>query len=83
MESGSTPLGRHFAGACGYASWQMQVSHYFDLECEPLSECSLQIIDRCEDAISLRRREGYWQRELATMAPCGLNVRNEASADLR
>jgi len=37
---------------------------------------SIQIIDTC-DAEELPRREGYWQHELSTLAPGGLNIRDE------
>ncbi len=65
IETGATPLGRHFAEGCGggYASWRMQ------------------IIDRCDLASALRRRVGYCQRELMTLPPWGLNAKVEAAVE--
>ena len=40
---------------------------------------SSQIIDHTTDADGLQRREGYWQHELMTLLPWGLNTRDELS----
>ncbi len=38
---------------------------------------SFQIIDHCDGADSLKRREAYWIHELKTMNPWGINARDE------
>jgi len=37
------------------------------------------IIDHTTSADCLQRREGYWQHELMTLLPWGLNTRDELS----
>lgn len=43
---------------------------------------SIQIIDKCA-ADELSRREGYWQHELRTLVPDGLNIRDELGGRLK
>jgi hypothetical protein len=38
-----------------------------------------QIIDHTSSPDGLQRREGYWQHELMTLLPWGLNTRDELS----
>ena len=40
---------------------------------------SFQIIDHTNSPDGLQRREGYWQHELMTLVPWGLNTRDELS----
>lgn len=43
-----------------------------------------QIIDHTsESGHVLKRREGYWQHELMTFHPWGLNVRNELNGNAK
>lgn len=39
----------------------------------------IQIIDHTTSSDGLQRREGYWQHELMTLLPWGLNTRDELS----
>jgi len=66
IETKSSLLGKHFADSCGYTSFRIQI---IDQIHEPDSH------KRRKD---LLRREGYWQRELSTFVPMGLNTRDES-----
>jgi len=66
IETKSSLLGKHFADSCGYTSFRIQI---IDQIHEPDSH------KRRKD---LLRREGYWQHELSTFVPMGLNTRDES-----
>ena len=70
IEIKSSPLGKHFAEVCGYLSFQMQI---IDQVRPEKGESSEQLKKE------LQRREGYWQHELMTFVPWGLNTRDELS----
>jgi len=68
IETKSSLLGKHFADSCGYTSFRIQI---IDQIHEP---------DAHKRKKDLVRREGYWQRELSTFIPHGLNTRDEGGA---
>lgn len=65
IETRSSLLGKHFADSCGYTSFRIQI---IDQIHEP---------DAHKRKKDLSRREGYWQHELSTFVPMGLNTRDE------
>jgi len=65
IEQGSSALGQHFSseGQCGgYQSLQLQV---------------IDVIGPGSGVVDLLSREGYWQHELKTFSPGGINIRDE------
>ena len=68
IEIKSSPLGKHFADVCGYVYFQLQIIDQIIPQKGENSEKLKQ---------ELQRREGYWQHELMTFEPWGLNTRDE------
>ena len=68
IEIKSSPLGKHFADVCGYVYFQLQIIDQIKPQKGGNSEKLKQ---------ELQRREGYWQHELMTFEPWGLNTRDE------
>ena len=64
----STPLGKHFSDTCGYVYFQLQIID----QVKPQKGESSDKLNQ-----ELQRREGYWQHELMTFEPWGLNTRDE------
>lgn len=78
----------------GKTEQELRQRHYghrreIDLQSSPLGKhfadvCgytswTFQIIDHTDSSDGLHRREGYWQHELMTLLPWGLNTRDELS----
>ena len=68
IEIKSSPLGKHFSDTCGYVYFQLQIIDQIHPQKGEDSEKLKQ---------ELQRREGYWQHELMTFEPWGLNTRDE------
>ena len=68
IELKSSPLGKHFSDVCGYIYFQLQIIDQIKPRKGEDSEKLKQ---------ELLRREGYWQHELMTFEPWGLNTRDE------
>jgi hypothetical protein len=68
IEIKSSPLGKHFSDVCGYVYFQLQIIDQINPRKGEDSEKLKQ---------ELQRREGYWQHELMTFEPWGLNTRDE------
>ena len=68
IEAASSALGQHFAAREAGV-------------CGPDS-LQLQVIELCPSQDLLSAREGFWQHELATFAPLGINIRDELGGKL-
>ena len=71
IEIKSSPLGKHFSDVCGYIYFQLQIIDQIKPQKGEDSEKLKQ---------ELLRREGYWQHELMTFEPWGLNTRDELNS---
>ena len=63
VEQGSSALGQHFSSESGH--------------CSGLDSLRIQIIELCPPGTQLLTREGFWQHELQTFTPAGINIRDE------